>query len=175
MTWNVFWNFIEEALQGDMHARPQPLPIKPTPMPTTLTKAEQLYALAKSLLGQHLSLNEAVPWGVGCAEAISKILVEFDVTGIPPKGIEGTAALQDFLSTSPQFTEIYTYTPGAIIISATGSGNGKIRGHVGVCGFNSIMSNSSETGKWDTVWDIKRWTDYYHIYGGIPIRYFLPM
>lgn len=174
MTWNDFWSLIEEALQGDMHTRPQPLPLKPTPMPTQ-TKAEQLYALSKGLLGQHLSLNEAVPWMVGCAEAVSDLLHRFNVTGIPPKGIEGTAALQIFLSKSPQFQEIYTYTTGAIIISATGTGNGKCRGHVGVCGFNSIMSNNSESGRWDTVWDITRWTYYYHTYGGIPIRYFLPV
>lgn len=151
------------------------LPVTPTPMPTTQTKAQQLYTLSKSLLGQHLSLNNAVPWMVGCMEAVSKLLVAFNVTGIPAKGIEGTYDGLTFFEHSPQFKEIYTYTPGAVLIAATGTGNGKIRGHVGICGENAIMSNNSETGKWDTQWDIARFTAYYTGYGAIPIRYFLPM
>lgn len=172
---------VEEALQGDYippvvpETEPQePLSHNPSPMPIQ-TKADHLYVLSKSLIGQHLTLNEAVPWMVGCMEAVSKLLVEFDVTGIPPKGIEGTLAGLTFLEKSSQFQEIYTYTPGAIVVAATGTGNGKIRGHIGVCGHNSIMSNNSETGKWDTQWDISRFTAYYAGYGGIKIRFFLPV
>lgn len=181
--WEKFWSTIEEALQGD-YAPPAPpvvpvappVPITPTPMPQTpQTKAEQLYTLSKSLLDTHLSLNDAVPWMVGCMEAVSKLLVEFDISGIPAAGIEGTYDGLLFFEKSAQFQEIYTYTPGAILIAATGTGNGKIRGHVGVCGYNSIMSNNSETGKWDTQWDIDRFVAYYNGYGGIPIRYFLPV
>lgn len=150
-----------------------PLPVKPTPMPQT--KVEALYTLAKSLIGYHLTLNEAVPWGVGCAEAVSKVLTDFDISGIPHAGIEGTAALAAFLSKSQQFNEIYTYTPGAVLVAATGSGNGKIRGHTGICGHTTIMSNNSETGKWDTQWDIARWEAYYGGFGGIHTRYFLPI
>lgn len=142
-------------------------------MPTT--KATLLYNLSKSLIGKHLSLNDNVPWMVGCAEAVSNLLQQFGVAHIPAHGIEGTYQLLQFLCESPQFQEIYTYTPGAIVIAATGTGNGKIRGHVGVCGNNQIMSNNSETGKWDTQWTSARWNDYYHTYGGIPVRYFLPM
>lgn len=183
MIWNDFWKLIEEALQGDYpvthdHTQQEPatetLPTKPTSMPTQ-TKAEQLYTLSKSLIGQHLTLNEAVPWMVGCAEAVSALLQRFNTAGIPPKGIEGTAALASFLASSKQFQEIYTYTPGAVIVSATGSGNGKVRGHTGVCGHNSIMSNNSETGRWDTQWSIERWTGYFGSYGQIPTRYFLPV
>lgn len=143
--------------------------------PTPLTKAEQLYTLSKSFLGMHLSLNNAVPWGVGCAEAVSKLLKEFDITGIPAAGIEGTLALEQFMAGSAQFQEIYTYTPGAALVAATGTGNGKIRGHTGICGYNSIMSNNSETGKWDTQWDITRFLAYYETYGGMKVRYFLPV
>lgn len=181
--WQKFLVWLDEMLEqivhGDMHQvvldhTEQPLPVTPTPMPTQ-TKAELLYTLSKGLLDTHLSLNDAVPWMVGCMEAVSKVLVEFDITGIPAKGIEGTFAGLDFLKQSLQFNEIYTYTPGAVVIAATGTGNGKIRGHVGICGNNSIMSNNSETGKWDTQWDIDRFTAYYNGYGAIPIRYFLPI
>lgn len=185
---------IEEALQGDYVPPEQPeqptpvvttppplptppveppLPVNPTPM--TQTKAEKLYALSKSLIGFHLSMNDAVPWGVGCAEAVSELLLKFDIAGIPKGGIEGTALLETFLINSAQFQEIYTYTQGAVLVAATGSGNGKIRGHTGVAGFNSIMSNNSETGKWDTQWDIARFVAYYETYGGMKVRYFLPV
>lgn len=171
--WEYFWTFVEEALQGD-HTE-QPIPIetpKPIPMPT---KADKLYSYSKSEIGAHLSLNNAVPWMVGCAEAVSWLLKHFGTTGIPTTGFEGTATLAAFLSHNTQFSEIYTYTPGAIMVAATGTGNGKIRGHTGVCGYNSIMSNNSETGKWDTQWDQKRWVAYYENFGGFKTRYFLPV
>lgn len=159
-----------------------PAPPPQPPMPPKPTAQEQLYTFAHGLIGQHLTLNEAVPWMVGCAEAISNILYRFDIPGIPVKGIEGTAALLAFLESSHAFTEITDYESGAIIISATGTGNGKIRGHVGICGHAQIMSNNSETGKWDTTWSIagpasvgQNWTAYYHEYGGIPTRFFRPV
>lgn len=182
--WEKFWSIIEEALQGD-YAPPTPpvvpvvvpLPVTPTPMPVIdhPTRAEQLYALSKSLLDTHLSLNDAVPIGVGCMEAMSKVLVEFGIAGIPAKGIEGTYDGLLFFEQSKQFKEIFTYTPGAVGIAATGTGNGKIPGHTFVCGYNSLMSNNSETGLWDTQWDIDRFIAYYTGYGGMTVRYFLPV
>lgn len=156
-----------------------PDPPKPPPMPT---KQDELYTLAKSLIGQHLTLNEAVPWMVGCAEAVSAVLHRFGTPGVPAKGIEGTAALLAFLTDSPAFQETNEYEPGNIIISATGTGNGRVRGHVGICGVNQIMNNNSETGKWGTTWSLngpaavgQNWTQYYHVYGGIPTRFFKPV
>lgn len=164
-------------------------PMQPEPMPTQAPKQpeepikyeeggnqpELLYQLAKSLLGQHLTMNDAVPWMVGCMEAISRILSKFGIPGIPVMGIEGTAAGLDFLVKSDDFKEVQQYTLGAVLIAATGTGNGKIRGHVGICGEFQIMSNNSETGKWDTQWTIDRWLAYYGDYGGIKTRYFLPI
>lgn len=154
-------------------------PPKPAPMPT---KQDQLYALAKSLIGEHLTLNEAVPWMVGCAEAVSTVLHRFGTPGIPPRGIEGTAALLAFLEHSPAFEEVNDYEVGNIIISATGSGNGRVRGHVGICGVTQIMSNNSENGRWGTTWSIngpasigQNWVQYYQVYGGIPTRFFKPV
>lgn len=178
--WEAFWAFIEEALSGDHnqvtidHTKPPLSEVLPKPMPSQ-TKAEQLYDLSKSLLGQHLTLNENVPWMVGCMEAVSRILRDFGVAGVPLKGIEGTLQGLEFLKNSKQFQEIYSYTHGAVIISATTTGNGKVRGHVGVCGDQAIMSNNSETGNWDTQWNITRWLAYYQCYGAIPTRYFLPV
>lgn len=146
--------------------------VKEIPMPT---KTEQLYALSKSLIGTHLGKNTTIPWMVNCANACSDLLIRFGISGLPKKGIAGTAELLAFLEKSKDFKEVTAYEPGIIIISATGTGNGKIRGHVGCTGNNAIMSNCSETGKWDTRWNIARWNDYYHVYGGIPTRYFKPV
>lgn len=164
-------------------------PMQPEPMPTQAPKQpeepikyeeggnqpELLYQLAKGLLGRHLTMDESVPWMVGCMEAASYILDAFDIPGIPVKGIPGTIVGLEFLISSPCFKEVWEYSVGAVLIAATGTGNGKIRGHVGICGINQIMSNNSETGKWDTQWDIKRWLAYYGDYGGIKTRYFLPV
>lgn len=160
-----------------------PMPTQAPKQPVEPIKYEEggddqpglLYQLAKSLLGQHLTMNEAVPWMVGCMEAVSRILDSFGVPGIPVMGIEGTAAGLDFLIRSPRFKEIPDYEKGAVLVAATGTGNGKIRGHVGICGINQIMSNNSETGKWDTQWTVDRWLAYYGDYGGIKTRYFLPV
>lgn len=150
-----------------------PVPeVKEIPMPT---KTEQLYALSKSLLGTHLGRDKSIPWMVNCANACSDLLIRFGVPGLPAKGIAGTAPMLAFLEASDSFEEVTEYAPGLIIIAATGTGNGKIRGHVGCTGHNQIMSNNSESGKWDTQWTIARWHDYYTIYGDIPTRYFKPV
>lgn len=153
------------------------LPVTKPPMPTA---QENLYTLAKSLIGTHLTLDESVPQMVGCAEAVSKLLQQFGTHGMPLKGIQGTAELLVFLQKSTTFKPSDVYAPGNIIICPTergadGSITSKVRGHVGVCGKNSIMSNNSYTGLWGTDWDIDRWTAYYHVYGGIPIHYFGPV
>ena len=181
MTYKSFiaWidSILEEVVNGDKNTMntPSNSPANAPIIAQDASNALKLYTLSKSLLGQHLSLNDAVPWMVGCAEAISKLLVMDGITGIPAQGIEGTAALLTFLEQSKQFQEIFSYTQGAILIATTGTGNGKIRGHVGCCGLNAIMSNNSETGKWDTQWNIARWLAYYGGYGGIKTRYFLPI
>jgi len=152
---------------------PPKLPVEPVLPPKAPTMLEQLYTLSKSLLGTHLGRDKSVPNMVNCANACTDVLIRAGVKGLPPKGIAGTSALLSFLEDSPEFQETRTYTPGAVIISATGTGNGRARGHVGICGNNQIMSNNSETGLWDTQWNWKRWHDYYTQYGGIPTRFFV--
>lgn len=148
-----------------------PLPeVKEIPMPT---KTDELYALSKSLLGQRLGRDKSIPWMVNCANACTDVLYRAGVKGLGTKGIAGTASLLHFFETSGQFKEVYSSVPGAIIISATGTGNGKARGHVGISGNNQIMSNNSESGRWDTVWEEDRWVAYYTKYGGMSTRHFV--
>ena len=144
--------------------------VKEIPMPTA---TEKLYDLSKSLLGTRLGRDKSIPWMVNCANACTDVLIRAGVKGLPPKGIAGTAALLSFLEDSTEFKEVDVYTPGAVIINATGTGNGKIRGHVGLAGYHTIMSNNSETGFWDDQWNWERWYNYYEKYGGINTRHFV--
>ena len=142
------------------------------PLPPMATRTRKLYDLAKSLLSMHLGLDKSIPWGVNCANAATHVLIKAGVKGLPAKGIAGTAALLSWLQSSSEFDEVDNPEPGDIIMSATGTGNGKCRGHVGIVGQHQIMSNNSETGLWDTQWTMDRWNDYYRAYGGILTRYF---
>lgn len=140
-----------------------------------MTPQTRLLVLAKSLLGKHLTLDESIPAMVGCAEAVSFVLRQFGFT-IPNGGIAGTASLLAFLLQYSGVKEVSSPTPGCLLVAATGTGNGKNRGHTGVMGENGIiMSNNSETGKWDTQWNLTRWLANYDGYGGIKTRYFQPI
>ena len=164
---------VQEAVQAPelpVETITEPEPVIPLPMPTA---TEKLYDLSKSLLGTRLGRDKSIPWMVNCANACTDVLIRAGVKGLPPKGIAGTAALLSFLEDSTEFKEVDVYTPGAVIINATGTGNGKIRGHVGLAGYHTIMSNNSETGFWDDQWNWERWYNYYEKYGGINTRHFV--
>lgn len=140
-------------------------------------KQEEIYKIASENIGKHLTLNNAVPNEVGCAEAVSKVL---SLTGISdgPQGIAGTATLDTWLANSSLFTRIDSPQEGAIIVSATGSGNGTIEGHTGIFGafgkaFTGdwgICSNDSATGHFLERWNYSRWLAYFHIAGGLGVH-----
>lgn len=129
----------------------------------------KLYDIAKGHIGQHLSLNENVPHALGCAQAVSFILKELG-QAIPKGGISGTASLYIWLQT--RCDKIPDYEVGAIIISVTGTGLPGTHGHVGVCGYNAIMSNDSETGLWQPYWNISGWKGYYQDKLGMKVQFF---
>lgn len=143
-------------------------------------KGTAVYNWAKNSLGRHITLNDAIPHDVGCAEALSYVLRNAGLTGIPATGIPGTASLYQFLSTNPQFQRILAPEKGAIIISPTGAGNGTVEGHTGILGGLSVMywgdygicSNNSDTGLFLELWNLKRWRQYYAAQGGLPVAFF---
>lgn len=143
-----------------------------TPIAPESTNQEKLYAIAKSLLKKHLTLDESVPKNVGCAQALSYVLKE---CGYPmyPKGISGTASLYYWLQDQKNhFEEVEAGKPGDIIINVTGTGVSTRRGHVGVVGKYQIMSNNSITGKWDTSWVLRDWLRFYEEQGKMKTHYF---
>ena len=131
----------------------------------------KIYDAAKESIGLHMTLDDTVDKSVGCAEAVCAVLQKAGVE-VPAKGIPGTSGLLDWLDRNPKFEEIQSYEIGAVLVSATGTGNGKIRGHTGICAQYGILSNESQTGLWKEQWDIVSWDSYYTRYGAIPKHYF---
>lgn len=101
---------------------------------------------------------------------------------MPPHGIAGTSALQVYcLAHTELFEEIHAPEAGALLISASGGGNGALaHGHTGFFGaFNvafpndwGICSNNSDSGLFLELWNWSKWTAYYTQYGGIKPRIF---
>ena len=140
-----------------------------------------IYYKAKSFLGRHLTLDESVPKETGCAQAVSYVLKAcgYDVGA---KGISGTYELNEWLKKNAKVVRESDIMEGDIICSATGTGNGKIRGHVGVIAKENlvykndfgIMSNDSQTGLWRVNWSYKQWCGYYKKYGALSTNIYRP-
>lgn len=177
--WSIHWgDILEEALQGDRHT--VVLDYTQPEIKTMTPLGETIYNNAKSYLGKHITLNKNVPAEVGCAESLSYVLKNSGIGGIPGGGIEGTAALYDFLTQSVQFERIQSPEKGCIIVSPTGHGNGTVRGHTGILGgFGvqypndwGILSNDSQTGLFLELWRLSYWQKFYGDMGGLPIAFF---
>ena len=145
-----------------------------------MTPTEQnIFNVAKDNLGIHLTLDPNVSPEMGCAEAVSKILSLAGIS-VPKRGIPGTAALLAWLQVNPDFEAIEVPEQGAIIVSATGSGNGSFPGHTGIFGAFGAMyvgdwgicSNDSATGRLREQWCLKDWVHYYETVGGMKTWYF---
>ncbi len=133
---------------------------------------DELYNVAYSLLGHHLTLDDTIPAVVGCGEAVSFVVNEIASELVPPKGIPGTAGWYEMMSKSARFKEVPEPTKGSIIVSVTGTGNGSRRGHIGIMGNYRIMSNNSDTGLWGDEWTLGRWLRYYKEIGGLTTKYY---
>lgn len=141
------------------------------PMPT---HTELLYEEAKRVRGTRVFLDPSVDPRLGCATAVSAVIKAVKFTAIPKGGISGTASLLEWFLDHPDlYEEVLYYQHGCIVMSATGTGNGRVRGHVGIAGKNCIMSNNSQDGLWSEHWDKDSWLEYFTGYGAIPTRYFI--
>lgn len=129
-----------------------------------------LFKVAQASLGVDISPLDAVSDDLGCAESVSwiirKVISDFPI-------ITGTWTLNKKLSEDLRFERVYYYHPGTIIISPTGSGNGKIPGHVGICGEGQdIMSADSFDGVFKLNFTQNTWRSRYGQLGGMPIYYY---
>ena len=134
------------------------------------TLGEKLHEKALSFLGTDASPDDTAPDELGCADTVSNILR----TMIPDFPIiVSTLKLNEYLSKSPHFLKVGVPEVGAVLISPTGSGNGSLVGHTGICSVSDkIMSNTSATGKFEANYTIKTWTDRYMRKGGFPMHYY---
>lgn len=141
---------------------------------------QKIYNEAKNSLGKHLTLNSSVPNDVGCAEAVSFVLKNAGITGIPAEGYAGTADLYRWLLANPAFKLIEQPEQGAIIVSPTGFGNGLVEGHTGILGafgvqFSNeygILSNNSDDGLFEEKWNLLTWWENYGLKGHLPVALF---
>lgn len=132
----------------------------------------KLYLSALSFLGKDASPLDEAPDDVGCADSVSKVILNAFPNVI--KGSISTAELYKQLSSSKEFSKVSQFKFGDIIISPTGMGTGGLaHGHVGIVGEDeTIMSNASSTGLWTSNYTIKSWVSRYRTLGGFPIFFF---
>lgn len=152
----------------------QAKPMPPTPIQTKVNN------LLLSFLGKRCTLNPQIPPEVSCAEAVSFLLKQLGIdTG--PTGIPGTASLLAWVLANPAtLQEVSAPEESALLISATGTGNGAVEGHTGFFGGFArqypndwgIVSNNSQTGLLGEQWSWAQWRKNYTVLGGIPPRIF---
>ncbi len=137
-----------------------------------LNSRTKIYQAALASIGTDASPNDVAPDELGCAETVNDIVTK--ALGYPAGGDVSTNRMYQALLKNPKFIKVDQALPGDIIISPTGYGNGGLsNGHVGIFGENeTIMSNDSSTGKFESNYTIKTWIARYRNKGGYPIVYF---
>ena len=114
--------------------------VLPTNTPSASSPSQKVYNVAKSNLGNYLTLNPVVSPEVGCAQAISWIFRNAGYP-IPRGGISTVAGLTKWM-TAQGFIEETGYQVGFVI-----TGRNEATAHIGICGKDWIMSNTSYTDK----------------------------
>lgn len=140
---------------------------------STRTTRQKLYEVAVRTLGKDASPLDLVNDDLGCAESVSTLLSKIMAFSI----ITGTYTMLERLSKDSRFVRVYEpVMAGTIILSPTGTGNGKIIGHVGIVGLNGkVYSNNSATGLWDDYYTIETWKQRYSDTGGLSLYFFAPI
>lgn len=130
-----------------------------------ITRRQALFLLALNAVGTDVSPLDFVTDDLGCAESVSALLKKV----IPFRTITGTWTLWDTLRRDTRFIEMQGEPRrGDIILSPTGTGNGLIRGHVGIYGPDkSIMSATSDDGVWRYNYTEEKWRSRFEFYGGM--------
>lgn len=133
---------------------------------------EVLYSFAKACIGQDISPKDQAPDELSCAESFSQVIRKaFPEMKFPV--LLSTRELNTHLQNSPSFELVTEPLYGDVIISPTGSGNGKVaHGHVGIVGKTWIMSADSRTSFWEANYQLASWKRYYEIKGGFPTLFY---
>lgn len=146
-------------------------PVTITTQPMEKTTSEKIYDNAKFYLEQHLSLNEAVPALLGCAQAVSFILLHSGLLNFPIRGFDSTTDLHNWLVKNA--TQVTDPMPGDVIISPTGESTKESpHGHTGIIAKFGICSNDSDTGLWKENFTLEHWKDHYSAQLGFPVLFY---
>lgn len=157
-----------------------------------MNPTDRLYEVAVAYIGTDASPADEADDENGCMDSVAHIhRTAFPDIDFP--NIVSTAIGLLYLAKSRHFREIFAPQKGCIMISATGTGNGKLIGHVGIVGKNLsedgtlwIMSNNSYdkwengqrvifAGEWTPNYTVRSWEKRYNVIGGIKTRYFIPI
>ena len=168
--YNALYN-LSVRLHGDeLGGRWYPVPPMLRAALSRMSKRGQIVGYTKMFAGYDLTAY--APNALGCAEAVSRVICQV----FPDFGIyTGTAQLDAIFRIDTRFRKLSAgeeIQPGDIIISPTGSGNGKVaHGHTGIFVENKrIYSNDSATGKWIQNWTDLSWRAYFVGTGGFPVN-----
>lgn len=140
----------------------------------TESKSLLLYKKAIELCGKDITPKDIVPDEVACAESVCTVIRDSIYRDFPM--ITSTTELHRFLKRDTRFKSTLDLKPGSIIISPTGSGNGSVRGHVGIIAEdNNIISNNSWTGMWEKNYTVESWVKRWRNVGKMPVLVFEPI
>ena len=161
---------------------PAPLPVvveekqEDTPEEKSIALADSIaktiYLEAKKCLGTDPSPKDTAPDELACVDSVTNILQK--VMKFPH--LVSTITLKSTLDKDDRFERTLDIKPGYIILSPTASGNGRIRGHVGIVSDGGkIMSNTSRTGIWEENYTLDTWVERWRNYGGMPVFVYRPV
>ena len=139
-----------------------------------MTNREKLLITAKEFVGRDASPFNYASQELSCAESVCSIIKHSIARDFPLE--LATWKLHTLLRKDKRFKSTLSLSPGNIIISPSFTGNGSIRGHVGIIGENDwIYSSDSRTGNWSKHFNIGKWVNRYRRHGGFPIYVFEPL
>ncbi len=142
----------------------------PAPVNNTgVTMSEILFKKAERSLGIDVTPLDRVNDELACVTSVTAILnhvVKFPRMSYTPYFVRE-------LKRDKRFKGVMDIKVGDIMVNATGTGNGTIRGHCGIVGENGkIMSNDSYSGIWKYYYTIDSWKARYRVGGGMPTLVF---
>ena len=144
-------------------------PTIPEPVIIPKTNGERLYDFSMGFYSIDPTPKDIQPDGFACVESLTTILDLF--MGYPL--MTYTPTFLEYIKKDIRFKPTTEFKKGVIIISPTGTGNGKIVGHTGIIGENGkILSNSSLSGLWFDKFDQVSWIERYSRQGNLSLYLF---
>lgn len=137
--------------------------------------SQLIYGTALRYLDTDPTPEDNTPDDVGCAEAVEKVV--YEATGEQLSCQGSTYNLKLILDYSGNWVKIDKPETGAIILSATGFGNGNLKhGHTGILEVIGdvvhIISNSSSDGLLKRNYTLDTWNARYRDIGGFPVDFY---